>query len=80
MKKKRAVLILIILVNIGCILGWPFECGFAGEADQPLFLTGDGLCGQDFNQSPSSWELPFQYAQTSWPSIHRDGRNSNYLP
>ncbi|MCL6584862.1 MAG: hypothetical protein K6U11_14675, partial [bacterium] len=32
------------------------------------------------DQESIRWELPFQYAQTSWPSIHRDGRNSNYLP
>jgi len=34
----------------------------------------------DTIQYQSDWELPFHYAQTSWPTIHRDARNSNYLP
>ncbi len=34
----------------------------------------------DSLQYQNDWELPCHYAQTSWPTIHRDARNSNYLP
>ncbi|MEW6382058.1 MAG: PQQ-binding-like beta-propeller repeat protein [bacterium] len=69
--KKKTVLILTMSV----IIGWHHGPGFAGESINLLSGPEGNL-----SQGSSSWELPVQYAQTSWPAIHRDSRNSNYIP
>ena len=77
--KRRKVLILII----PAMIGWLLYPGLIGADIEPgQEKTGRLLSGEkrNLNQNSTPWGLPSQYAQTSWPAIHRDSRNSNYLP
>ncbi|MEW6380155.1 MAG: PQQ-binding-like beta-propeller repeat protein [bacterium] len=69
--RKRIVLFLIIPIMVI----WLSGSGFARDAN---WLLSELDIKPD--QGSVWWDLPFQYAQTSWPTIHRDSRNSNYLP
>jgi hypothetical protein len=82
--KKRAVLVLIIPAIVGWFL-YPGLTGVNIEGADIEFGQGKTirlLSGEksNFSKNLSPWGLPSQYAQTSWPAIHRDSRNSNYLP
>ena len=77
--KKRVVLILIIPALVGWFL-YPGLIGAdieSGQGETTRLLSGEE---RNLSQNSSPWGLPSHYAQTSWPAIHRDSRNSNYLP
>lgn len=81
-KDIKEVIILFLVLMIGCF----FIPGCEGDStylsEQSLSLTpsfGQDALLQANKEEPSS-DLPFAYAQTAWPTIHRDSRNSNYLP
>ncbi|MEW5803595.1 MAG: PQQ-binding-like beta-propeller repeat protein [bacterium] len=72
---KKTVGRVISILIMSAITGWFLYPGLKGETAR--LLPGEKIV---FSQNASSWDLPSPYAQTSWPTIHRDSRNSNYLP
>jgi len=79
MRKKFGFFIIIIFIFV-CFF---YPC-LNGEAislnKRKTYFIIDTEKFSNTLQYQSDWELPFHYAQTSWPSIHRDSRNSKYLP
>lgn len=69
MKKKRGFSCIFVV----CIFSVIFSSFASLGSANPRLLTKT-------TETIYEWGLPFYYAQTSWPTIHRDSRNSNYLP
>lgn len=79
MRKKLGFFISIIFIFVCFFYPW-----LNGEAinltKRKTYFIIDNRKFTDTLQYQNDWELPFHYAQTSWPAIHRDSRNSNFLP
>ena len=87
-KHKKFLFIPVIVIFItGFIIGQVFYASPMAEAfrlttgkDWTSILPGAGLIDIGTNQNLAGADLLPAYAQTSWPTIHRDSRNSDYLP
>lgn len=77
MRKKDLQFTIIFIVGIVFVLGVKAEAF-------PLLLKRRAVKHVKHlptkYEEENTWDLPYSYAQSSWPSSHRDSRNSNYLP